>query len=589
VRGIILASLWAWLSAAPQQAPPRDRPPRPDTPSTAATGAISGRVHATGTGAPLQGLIVSLVAASPDAPPAPPHRSVSTIGTARPERGPNAVTDASGRFRIADISPGTYRLLVTPGSYRGRYLPMGYGAVRPNDAGRPITIRKGEEILNLDIGLTVGVAIEGRIVDEAGEPLSRIFVFAARLYAGSESAQRAPHAPVITDDLGRYRIYGLEPGTYLVAADSQFAAPQFDASDGRVYALSLGPRDTEPFITTFHPSAVLDAAAQPVRVGAQDATGIDIMLQRARRFRVSGTIVDSQGAPAASTSLILMRSGLGIFNNFTLRTDAEGRFYLPPLEAGNYRVLVGGGLWPGLASVNGRTEFADVGIQVAGDADDLAIVTQPGIGIAGRVVFAEGPPATPLPLQLVFRRPPTATSLRDMEIAATIDDEWRFFGSDVFGPLLVRAPSLPPGWVVKAVTLNGADITDVPTVFTRQHDGQLQIVLSSRPSTLDGTVRGEEAGAALDATVYVFSEDRASWNISSPRTVTRDVREDGTFSVGGLAAGRYYAIAIARAGFRQPPNAGGAFFDLLSKDATPFVIGDDERRTLELRLWHWPE
>ena len=82
---------------------------------------------------------------------------------------------------------------------------MGYGAVRANDAGRPITIRAGEEIRDADVGLTTGFAIEGRVVDETGEPLSRIPVFAARLFAGSESAQRVSDLSVITDDLGRYR------------------------------------------------------------------------------------------------------------------------------------------------------------------------------------------------------------------------------------------------------------------------------------------------------------------------------------------------------------------------------------------------
>ena len=51
----------------------------------------------------------------------------------------------------------------------------------------------------------------------------------------------------------------------------------------------------------------------------------------------------------------------------------------------------------------------------------------------------------------------------------------------------------------------------------------------------------------------------------------------------------YYAIAVEREGFRPVANPGEAFFDLLSKEATPFAIGDDERRTLELRIWRWPE
>ena len=148
---------------------------------------------------------------------------------------------------------------------------------------------------------------------------------------------------------------------------------------------------------------------------------------------------------------------------------------------------------------------------------------------------------------------------------------------------------LSSGWALKAVVLNGADITDVPTVFTKQHDGQLQVVLSSRLSTLEGEVRDETGKTADDAMVYVFSEDRKSWSLASPRTVYSDVRPDGRFRVSGLTGGQYFAIAVAREGLRLPQFPGAAFFELLSREATPFVIGDDERRPLDLRLWRWPE
>ena len=149
--------------------------------------------------------------------------------------------------------------------------------------------------------------------------------------------------------------------------------------------------------------------------------------------------------------------------------------------------------------------------------------------------------------------------------------------------------ALSSGWAVKAVMLNGADITDVPTVFTKEHDGQLQVVLSSRLSTLEGEVRDETGKTADDAMVYVFSEDRQSWSLASPRTVYSDVHPDGRFRVGGLTGGNYLAIAVAREGLRIPQTPREAFLDLLSREATPFAIGDDERRTLDLRLWRWPE
>jgi hypothetical protein len=588
VRVIILGFVLALAGSLPQQGPPRDTPARRDLPADA-SGAISGRVYAAATGAPLQGAIVSLVAASEVASP-PPPMSQLRLGPRRPDPGPTAVTDAFGRFRVEAVSPGTYRLVVMPSGYRGRYLPMGHGALRANDAGRPITIQAGQEVRNADVALTTGAAIEGRVVDEAGEPLSRVPVFAARLSVASESPQRVSQPSVITDDLGRYRVYGLEPGTYIVGADGHFVMPVIETFNGRIY--SSATRESEPFLTTYHPSETIDDLAQPVRVGAEDVSGVDIMLRRTARFEVSGTVVDSQGAPASTRVVLLRGAGLTAvssvpFSNFPLPSNTEGRFHFPALEPGAYRLLVGGSLWPGLTSVNGRTEFADVPVTVGTAPIDVTVVTQPGIGLTGRMVFPEGAPSSPLPIKIAFRRPDQGPDA--LEIPATMGDDWRFFGSDLFGPFLVRVSSLPRGWVVKAVTLAGADITDVPTAFSQQHDHQLEIVLSSKASTVEGDVSGEETGRPLDASVYVFSQNRASWTLSSPRTVRSDVQPNGRFSVPGLAGGHYYAIAIARAGFRIPQNPGAAFFELLSKDATPFVIGDDERRTFDMRLWYWPE
>ena len=494
-----------------------------------------------------------------------------------------AVTDALGRFRITEVPPGAYAVVARPGGYRGRYLPMAFGAARANDPGRPVTIPAGEEIADINIGVTTGIAIEGRVLEDTGEPLSRVPVFAARLHAGSESPQRSEHATAISDDLGRFRIYGLEPGTYIVGADALFITPAVESFNGRVFSLSLEPRESEPFLTTYHPSVTVHSAAQPVRIASQDATGIDIVVQRAARFPVSGTVIDSQGAPAASTALVLLHGGIGTLTHSSFTTDQEGRFHGPALEVGSYRLLIGSGLWSGLSAVNKRTEFADVAVTVAGAPVELNVVTQPGIAVSGRVVVAEGLPSPPA-VKVMFRQ-----GHANIEVPATMGDDGHFVRGDLFGPALVRVSSLPRGWAVKSVNLAGIDITDVPTTFTQRDDGRLEVVLTSRASSLEGQVRSEEPRRSGDAVVYVFSEDRMSWTSSSPRTLSTEVTEDGRFSVTGLAAGRYFVIAVARDGFRTPPSPGPAFFELLSRDATPVAVGDDERRTLELRAWRWPE
>ena len=75
------------------------------------------------------------------------------------------------------------------------------------------------------------------------------------------------------------------------------------------------------------------------------------MLRRASRFELSGTILDSQGAPA-STRFVLVRGGSSSVANtgftgvgFTgvpitpTASDSNGRFRFPAVEAGSYRLI----------------------------------------------------------------------------------------------------------------------------------------------------------------------------------------------------------------------------------------------------------
>ena len=93
----------------------------------------------------------------------------------------------------------------------------------------------------------------------------------------------------------------------------------------------------------------------------------------------------------------------------------------------------------------------------------------------------------------------------------------------------------------------------------------------------------------MNGTVYVFSEDRASWRMGSPRTHRADIRDDGRFALRALTAGRYLAVAVSSERFRPMSDLGEEFFEALKSAAEPLVIGDGERRTIELRIWRWPE
>jgi hypothetical protein len=576
VQTIVLALLCSLFS----EGQTRDQPARRDQPGA---GSISGHVQAAGTGAPVQGTSVVLVTA----PVVESHSSGRSLEPGRFD-GRSAVTDASGAFSFTGVAPGAYRLIVSPAFHQGRYLPAGHGASRPNDAGRTITVRAGEDIRELMLTLPTGVAIEGHVVDEAGEPLSRMPVIAARVMPGSDVVQRIGHEPAATDDLGRYRIYGLEPGEYVVAVEGRSMPVARAAQPGM--RPSLTEEELLAFLTTFHPSTLVEASAQRIQLTpGRDAVGVDIAVVRARRFRVSGLVLDSQGVPLASANGSLSRAGGLSAKSLGFTSDAAGRFTLPAVEPGEYTLAVGGGAWSSPVGSTGRRETAELSLNVAADFEDVVVVTQPGLSVSGRLVLLDASPSSAPKPRITFRRDGDSSPGRSGDIEATIDSQLQFQAADLFGPRLVRVSGLPDGWAVKSILLNGAEIMDLPTVFSRDHDGQLQVVLSSRLSAIEGEVRDEHGKPAADAMVYVFSEDRRSWSLASPRTVFSDVRPDGRFRVGALTGGRYFAIAVAREGLRMPQSPREAFFELLSREATPFVIGDDERRTLDLRLWRWPQ
>jgi hypothetical protein len=112
----------------------------------------------------------------------------------------------------------------------------------------------------------------------------------------------------MTDDLGRYRIYGLEPGEYLAATEGMHVVVGSSARGGNSSAtLAAEPAG---FPATFHPSAVNDAAAQRIRLGAgRTASGIDILVARGQLADVSGLVLDSRGAPAPAASGLFSRDG----------------------------------------------------------------------------------------------------------------------------------------------------------------------------------------------------------------------------------------------------------------------------------------
>ena len=157
---------------------------------------LAGRVTALDTGKPVRRAVVTI-----SAPELTPNRAMST--------------DADGYWRFTGLPAGRYTISVSkPG-----FVTLAYGQRRPFEPGTPVRVAADETVAKVSIALPRAAAISGRVVDEFGDPMARVRVSAQRLGFTRGGRSLIPVGDtIVTNDLGHFRIYGLSPGDYFVAA-----------------------------------------------------------------------------------------------------------------------------------------------------------------------------------------------------------------------------------------------------------------------------------------------------------------------------------------------------------------------------------
>ena len=562
-----MRSLVLWLlltvSAGPQavigggvqglpQAPPRDARPS----MTTGTGVIKGRVTAADTGVPLR------------------RASVTLMGTGRPRM---TYTDPEGRYEFTRLPAGTYGLNAAGGTHRAGYMNAGYGQRGPFMPPHRFSLADGQVLENANIALPRAGVITGRVTDAFGEPAARVQIGALLVQRGSEPSQRGGTS---TDDLGQFRLFGLLPGEYIVKADSRMNM----GGPAEVEGEALG------FATTYAPGTPSHADAMRVRVTPGAEVSADIRLTETHVFSVSGQVVSSRGDAPSNVNVSLgYASGSG-FSSFGVAMGAGGTFTFRNVPPGTYEITARamapaemGAMPRGLMQMQ---EMGSARIEVvAGPVENVVVSMRPGETVTGEIAFDDVPPASyranvsfPLPERRMFMQPPA------VEVKGNT-----FTARGLFGPVLVRgnvSGSVQGGrWTLKAVLLDGKDITDVPVALGAAHSGRLQVLFTSTAPSLEGTVTDDSGKATRDATVVIFGSDEDTWTpFSSRRRVIGLSKDDGTFAASGLREGRYYVVAVPP-GFRiNPQSADRELFDALKKIATEVVLNPGETRTVDLRV-----
>jgi hypothetical protein len=506
---------------------PRDRAQRP-----AATGAgsIVGRVFDAGTNAPI------------------PRAQVQALSD---QRIVDAITDDQGRYQLAGLTAGEWRVTVS----KAGYFPWEVGQRRPFQSPSPLTI--GSQRLTADVPLSRGGVIAGRVYDETGEPLAglRVRVYRVRMAAGYRRLE-AVGAADFTDDTGAYRVYGLPPGDYVVGASLRVAP--IDSVVETTYA------------PTYYPGTGDLAGAQRIRIALGTEVTAGFPLLPVRNVRLSGSVATSAGAAAnAFLTLISETADLGTPLGIGGVTREDGTFTLPDVAPGRYTLTA-------TLRGDGASEHGAVQVVVGHeDIPDLTLVTGKAATMRGRFV-RDGGVTGALPSDLEV----TAVGARPWEPFLSKGSGPAFVLDDLVEPFHLRVGGLGEGWALKAIEVNGVDVTDAIVTLSTGQAADARIVITDRAAVVTGTAA--TPGGRAEAEVILFAEDAAKWAYPSRYVRVTQTDERGRFRVVGLPAGAYLAIATdyLEEGEEYDPE----FLERMRTSAMTFALDEAGTRALELTV-----
>jgi hypothetical protein len=237
---------------------------------------------------------------------------------------------------------------------------------------------------------------------------------------------------------------------------------------------------------------------------------------------------------------------------------------------------------------SGQLEFASMPISVSGDIDNLTIVTTPGATLSGRVAY-EGQAPTNQTVQITAAPPsgglaPIGAMINARALGGgRVNEDATFELRGIAGPQMIRVQGVPAGWVLKSVTLDGADITDVAYDFKPGHNVTgLVVTLTNRLTEIRGSVHDGRGQPVADYVLVAFPEDSKLWGPQSRFVQTTRPNQNGTFSLKGLPPGRYLA-AVVPALENGLQNDSGVL-DQLRPRTRSFALTEGQTLTLDLEM-----
>jgi hypothetical protein len=322
---------------------------------------------------------------------------------------------------------------------------------------------------------------------------------------------------------------------------------------------------------TYYPGTGDLADAQRVRVELGTETTAMFALLPVSSVAVTGTVLTSSGTPAnAFLNLVSESSELGIPLGIGGVTQPDGTFTIPDVPPGRYTLN---------ASLRGDGPSESGSLPLVVNTEDVPgniLVTGRPATIKGRFVMdaasSRAPPGGEFSVTAVAARP-GGTVMANGSGAS-------FELADLTEPFNLRVSGLPEGWAVKAIVVDGTDVTDTKIVPAPNQQSDARVIVTDRITTISGTI---VSGQPAPAAVVVFADDVAKWTYPSRFVRTATADEKGRFRISGLPGGERY-LAIATSYLDDGEHHDPEFLGRMRDVAVRFDIADAETVTLDLKV-----
>jgi protocatechuate 3,4-dioxygenase beta subunit len=513
-----------------------------------------------------------------------------------------ATTNEDGNFAFEGLSSGAYRLSVIAQGYT-----MAPESLKENGGAK--YYRPGDHV---NIRLVKGGVITGTVMTQSGEPLVGVRV---RVLKVKDAQGRVDRGFAVdetslmkewkTDDRGVYRIYGLEPGKYLVSAGGKGFNP-----------MSMGEFDSDA--PTYYPTGTRDMAAEVGVQAGQESASIDIRYRDNKGHIISGNLTASEATNSQVNIALLMlaNASTGGLESWTMSgifgenlTEGKRPFALTSVPDGEYTLSATSASTSVLGGVSGVYVAPPRRVKVKGsDVTGLELTLFPLGSISGQFVIdkaktQDGKPVCPnsrnialeevviigrseaknkeasalkMPASLsafsvtpegapdekgAFKISTMDSSRYRLEIKLPSEDLYiraitspkTAAASQAKDTVAAQAKATPTG---ETATVNAAkeeiakqmkDVArnGIPLKLGEKIDNIL-ITAAEGAAGLQGQIKVEKEGDTLPARLRIFLLPAEAENLDNVlRFFETDMQKEGAFSIRNIPPGRYYIMARA--------------------------------------------